>query len=344
MKKIFTIMLLMMIAFLSACEDKNIQKIEPEPLPPIEEEEDDDEPINLVGFTNSPLYTKIFIENTPPIQKCFAGAYYRKVVSSKDKWLGIEGTIILPEFTQDDTRTDINASLGIKRSLDNPSIYLGGNAKYESDVGLTLSPGCSEGPCTALETEYYIGYRPFWRYITRLESCPNNNCYKNSNWREPEYYYFPGDKIRMSVYSPYPDYLQMTIELLELTSIPKYKARRDKLNLGENFSRVFVSPEFPSEGHGTINAEFKRVNAIDQVANEGKPAIPTNAKVENAVWEAVYLYRMFDDKVYKVPFTIERSSLISCPTTFADAVKISYDGVDKSKGGEKVTIDPNNNH
>jgi len=50
----------------------------------------------------------------------------------------------------------------------------------------------------------------------------------------------------------------------------------------------FLSPVFVSKGHGTSKtAQFKRVNAIDQMANEGKPATLTTSNVKEAVWESV---------------------------------------------------------
>ncbi|MBC7746067.1 MAG: hypothetical protein H7096_13300, partial [Flavobacterium sp.] len=35
---------------------------------------------------------------------CFEGAYYRKLVSSTDDWVGIEGTVVLPQIRFDEKR------------------------------------------------------------------------------------------------------------------------------------------------------------------------------------------------------------------------------------------------
>lgn len=43
-------------------------------------------------------------EKFPVDQPCFQGAYYRKAVSSKDVWLGIGGTVVLPEIIFDENR------------------------------------------------------------------------------------------------------------------------------------------------------------------------------------------------------------------------------------------------
>ena len=62
----------------------------------------------------------------------------------------------------------------------------------------------------------------------------------NAAWRDTCYYYYPGDTIRMSVFSTKANYLQLRIELLEETTIPKYAQRRANYNLGSNYSKVFV--------------------------------------------------------------------------------------------------------
>jgi hypothetical protein len=163
-----------------------------------------------------------------------------------------------------------------------------------------------------------------------------------------EYYYFPGDKIRMSVFSPAPGFLQMRIELLEVTTHPNYIDARSRYNLDDDFNRIFATPLFPSEGMGAMKAEFKRVNAIDQVANEGKPTINTNSVVQNAIWHEVYLYRQITGTLYKIPMTQTRSAYMTCPLgsningNFTNAFEISYENVNRDLGGEMITLRPNN--
>lgn len=294
----------------------------------------------------SPVYTGVIDNESakPSLPSCFAGAIYRKVVSSKDFWLGIEATITLPEFFVDEDRYDDTKA---NYYLDNASIYMGGHSYYESDVGIAWMIGHVNSTSSQI-SRTGTAYRPFWRYITTQEQCTNNNCYRNANVSDYEYYYYPGDTIQMSVFSPRPGYLQMRIELISLTTHPDYINKRDDYNLNEDFNRIFVTAAFPSAGMGELKSEFKRVNAIDQVANEGKPTINTNAKVLNAVWQEVFLYRDIDGTIYKVPFTEDRSVGMVCPIgqnvngDFSDAFIIEYDGVDASMGGEIVTLDPNN--
>jgi len=306
------------------------------------------QPINYYHLVD--VYQGIIANEAPDpaTPQCFPGAIYRKVVSSRDYWLGIEAVVTLGEFTVDPERLDEERkNKNLNYYLDNASLYMGGNATYESDIGLTWSIGYESATSNKI-TQVGIAYRPFWRYNTAMETGKKENIYKNANVKSFEYYYFPGDKIRMSVISPKSNYLQMRIELLELTTIPKYVEQRAKYNLGTDFNRVFVTDPFPSEGMGKVKTEFKRVNAIDQVGNEGKPTINTNAKVTDAIWHEVYLYRMIDGEVKKVPMTEKRSASMTCPLgrdvngDFSKTFTITYNGVNKDLGGEIVTINPNN--
>ena len=99
-----------------------------------------------------------------------------------------------------------------------------------------------------------------------------------------------------------------------------------------------MSPVFTSPGNSVTDAEYKRVNAIDQVANEGKTAIETATTVTNAIWHDTYLYRVIDGILYRVPMTDERCA--TCAAPYDDRFSVGYDGVDKNNGGEVVTIHP----
>ncbi len=275
-------------------------------------------------------------EKKPEKLDDFIGAIYHKVVSSSDSWLGIEATVTLPVFTGDEKRTG-DGQYGVKtRYLDNPSVYLGSESKYITDCGLTLSPVRDPSNRSAIYPDGHIAFRPFWRYQ------PNNG-YGNSNVADFCYYYYPGDTVKMSLYVTRPGYLQLKIELLEETTIEEYAEWRKSYNLGENYSKVFLSPEFPSEGVGEKLTRFRRVNAIDQVSNEGKPTKATNASSVGTAWKEVYLYRSIDGVMYKVPMNTERYSFIDSPSSWKDAITYSYDGIDTSLGGEIVTIEPKNN-
>ncbi len=305
-------------------------------------------PIKEVGpsgyqlFKDAPLYLKPFVENKPPPPpKCFLGAWYRKVYSAKDNWLGIEGVITLGEFNPDEKRFASDGRVIYERYLDNPSVYMGGQALSESDAGLGFNYGYLT--TNTLEKLNYgspkFTYRPFWRYIYSEVIDVDGNVTRNNvnSWnvtdaKDFNYYYFPGDTIKMSVYSPEKNYLQLRIELLKPSTIPKYKKIRDGYGLKE--IKVFYSPLFYSEGHGAVDAEFKRVNSIDQYGNEGFIVKETSATVTEAVWENTYLFKKIDGTIYRVPFTKNRRTEMACPNSESFTIK------DLTDGGEVVTIHP----
>lgn len=148
-------------------------------------------------------------KRNPQDPAVYGGAWYHKVVSSKDKWVGIEATVTLPEFKIERYEGEYDASLPVDPAathLDNPSVYLGGNAQSESDVGLSLSRVLVDVEKQTLSVGG-IAFRPFWRYITAEEqdvggyeahdgeysvSANGNNCFANYHWRYTEYYYLPG--------------------------------------------------------------------------------------------------------------------------------------------------------
>lgn len=282
----------------------------------------------------------------PEPQSDFIGAIYRKVLSSKDWWLGLEVVVTLPEFIPDENRTGLQpqGKNGEMRYLDNPSVYLGVSGMKESDVGLSWMIGSADATCSRVNYAQSIAYRPFWRY----ESNDGKNTFANAMWQKTEFYYYPGDKIRMSVYCSSENHLQLRIELLEETKIEKYAKIRMSYMLGKDYEKVFTSPEFESLGIGKYKAKFKRVCALDQVNNEAKPTNPTNAMSKNTIWHEVYLYREIDGDVYKVPMTSKYATALNSPQganalgDFSNAFIISYDGVDQSLGGEVVTLAPNN--
>lgn len=264
-------------------------------------------------------------KSKPEVPACFLGAWYHKVFSSKDQWLGIEGTITLP-------KVDIKRFSGNK-NLDTPSIYMGGEAKYESDVGLSFTKGLiSNNHNNPYFSEGGIVFRPFWRYITDGETdeggydftkkryynasnlTPNmetSNCYAHYSPLFTEYYYLPGDKVKMQITYPKKDYMQLRIEVIKVSELESSINTREKYQWKN--PKTFISPLFSSPQIDLIT--FKRVNAIDQSSNEGKPTIMTNTTVLEANWESVYLYRNINDEIFKVPFNNERGSIMSCPDT-----------------------------
>ncbi len=290
----------------------------------------------------------------PADPEVFGGAWYYKVVSSKDKWVGIEVVVTLPEVEIRRYKSEFDSTLdfdpGVK-NLDNPSVYLGGNALSESDVGLSMSLGVINTRTNEI-SKGSVAFRPFWRYITSEDqdlggydahdgkysvSANGNNCFANYHWKYTEYYYLPGDKLRIVVYIPEENKMQLQIEVLEKSTLPESVEIREKY--GWKDPADFLSPVFTSPGHGTgMDAEFKRVNAIDQSGNEGGTAIPTDTKVEGIIWHETYLYRVIDGVLYRVPMNESRRGTTAAPES--KYFTVSYEGVDSSLGGEIVTIHP----
>lgn len=278
----------------------------------------------------------------------FMGAWYHKCISSKDKWLGIEATVTLPEFYPDRTRLEFFEHKGsfngkplkpFLRCMDSPSVYVGGNAGYESDIGFAYAQGFLDPGFNVLSMEK-ICFRPFWRYIVSNNDGSTQNIYKSTAVNEVKYYFYPGDKLILRVYSPEENFLRMDIELVEPTKIMKYRKMRRNLGVDENEKIVFNSPLIESKGQGVNFAEYKRVNAIDQFYNEGKNNKNTDSYTTPTIWHEVYLYRKINDKIMKVPFTEERYFAIDCPVK--ESVIKSNKFTNKALGGEEVSIDPRN--
>lgn len=306
-----------------------------------------------------PIFTNEIIGEVKTIDKqlLFKGAFYLKTISTKDKWEGIEGVVTLPEFEIKRYDGSYNKNLAVDpnvKNLDNPSIYLGGQGAYHSDVGLSLSNVILKNG-TISKGSY--AFRPFWRYITSPSEAnkdigdldiANNRRYRvfalntrETNmygmwfYKDTEYYYLPGDKLRIIVFSPKANYLQLQIEVLEKSTLESSVQIREEN--GWKDPEDFISPLFVSQGHGVgNNVEFKRVNAIDQSGNEGKPAIMTNSNVKIAVWESVYLHRSINGQKYRVPFNAQRSDTLGAP----EDKYFTYSVINPNTGGVSIIIHP----
>ena len=229
---------------------------------------------------------------------CFAGAYYRKAVSSFDVWTGIAGFVKLGTPTVDENRLGAET----KQPLDNFSVYMGGNAggKSEVDAGLTWEFTLDkDGKRSARRN----AFRPFWRTKT-WNSAPD----------EKQFYFYPGETVQMAVLVAGPNKLRLVIS--------------------DGKSKTFQT-DFDAEGFSPgIPRQFKRVNAIDQVANEGKPAKPTEAKVTGAEWLSTVLLRGAGADAKQIPMAAEKFTDMRCP----NVNNIVVTTTDKTKGGEKIDI------
>ncbi|MDF2700018.1 MAG: hypothetical protein K0Q49_1574 [Haloplasmataceae bacterium] len=297
------------------------------------------------NFKNAPVHLSEIVDELPKIAtpNCFQGAWYRKCVSNRDHWIGIEALVVLPEFYPDPERLEyfekenhLKIKKPYQRPLDSPSIYLGGFAGFETDIGFGFNRGYVNKERTEV-SDHKFAFVPFWRYIYPDENQVIKNIYKLFSFEQLEFYFYPGDKIRLSVFCPEENYLQLSIELVSATNIEKYINLRKTLEVKTDHVH-FLSPFIPSPGQGVNKAEFKRVNAIDQFYNEGKRAKNTNAYTTETIWEEVYLYRIIGDKLVKVPFNEDRYAEMSCP--IEEAIKINYQNVNKKLGGERAAIVP----
>ena len=242
---------------------------------------------------------------------CFQGAYYRKAVSSKDKWRGISVKVVLPQIYYDLDRPNRDKQ---GQYLDNFSIYLGGNANgQETDIGLTWEViRDAQGNVTPER----ICFRPFWRWTGFGDQ---SDGYANANAQNTDYHYYPGDTLAMSL------------------SVVSDGILRFEIDGQGQINHKKFSVEFPCKGYTlSDNAEYKRVNAIDQVGNEGKPVQATKAKTEGTEWLETNLLRLNGTEVVSVPMHSGRYTDMRCPSD--KNIQVTASDEDKKKGAEKVNI------
>lgn len=238
---------------------------------------------------------------------CFQGAYYRKAVSSKDSWLGIKGEVILPQLNFDVDRMNPNKP---KQYLDVSSIYLGGNMDgQETDIGLAWEIIRDE---KGVVSEERLAFRPFLRRAGHKSG--QQSVYINAP-AVKDFYWYPGDKVLMSVEVIEDGLLRFIVE-----------------GNGKKFDTTFECAGYTLNGKG----DFKRVNAIDQVGNEGKSAQATKTSVNNAKWNYTTLIRLQDGKKVDVPMHNGRFTSMICPD--AKFFKVIQTEDDKLKGGEIISI------
>jgi hypothetical protein len=250
------------------------------------------EAVGLSGVDNSKEVAPM------PAIPCFAGAYYRKALTSFDSWTGIAGFVRLgtPEF--DEARLDETD----KQPLDNFSVYMGGNAggKYEVDAGLSWEFTVDEA---GKKSERRNAFRPFWRTKTW-----------NSAPAKKEFYFYPGETVQMAVIVA--------------------GAGKLRLIITDGKQKTFQT-DFDAEGFAAgVPRQFKRVNAIDQRRNEGKPAQPTKAEISGAEWLQTILLRGEGANAKQIPMDATRMTDMRCP----NAANIAVKAVDAAKGAEKIDI------
>ncbi|MDK2840673.1 MAG: hypothetical protein PWQ17_178 [Anaerophaga sp.] len=241
-------------------------------------------------------------------KECFSGAYYRKIASSHDSWVGIEGKVVLPEIEFDSSRVNPEKPA---QFMDNPSVYVGGNsAGQETDLGLTWEVIIDENGNV---TDDRRAFRPFLRR-TAFNPTGQKAIYENAPAVD-SFYWYPGDTVTIS------------LRLIE----------DRKLLFEVDGSRKTFRKNFQCDGYRyDVPAEYKRVNAIDQVGNEGKDVSPTRTVVKASTWLYTSLYRNFQDEILSVPMHQGRYTDMRCPNeTYFD---ISCSGEDMKIGAETIVI------
>jgi hypothetical protein len=239
---------------------------------------------------------------------CFQGAYYRKVVSSHDYWLGINGEVVLPQIQFDEDRKNPNKA---QQYLDNPSVYIGGNMDgQETDIGLTWEVIRDQNGNV---TQDRRAFRPFLRRAAHKSG--QASLYENAP-AQAEYYWYPGETVNISLEVVENGKVKFTIE-----------------GAGKKFETTFACAGYTLTNKG----EFKRVNAIDQVSNEGKPAQVSKTKVTDSKWIKTNLVRYYQGKRVNAPMHNERMTSMLCPET--KFFKVTQTEADKKVGGESIVID-----
>lgn len=291
---------------------------------------------SLAAFLSAPTYLKLIDGEIPKPgdYQCFQGAWYYKALSAKNHWLGIEAKVTLPLFSPDENRYEFVPSEDstngrYKKYLDTPSVYVGGSSDYETDIGF----GWFRGLVNNDLSEEKITFRPFWRHIFLDDSGKIQNLYKGTALTETNYYFFPGDQVHILLFCPEPDYLQFRVEIIKPTEIMKYKQLRQTLHLENDLPSVLLTEKIKAPGNGRNLSEYKRVNAIDQYHNEGRPTQMTEACVFDCIWEDVFLFRKIEESLVKVPFDEKRYIRMMCPCKEAFVVEAI-------SNGERIKIMP----
>lgn len=255
--------------------------------------------INLAISAQIPQTVKSNAEVRPAkTLPCFPGAYYRKAVSSFDNWVGIAGFVKLGSPQVDENRLDATT----KQPLDNFSVYMGGNAggNYEVDAGLTWEFTLDENGQKSARRN---AFRPFWR-TKAWNSAPN----------QKEFYFYPGETLQMAIFIVAPKKLRLVIS---------------------NGKEKTFQTDFDAEGFApNIPRQFKRVNAIDQVRNEGKPVQKTKAQITGAEWTQTVFLRGAGAESKQIPMDKSRFTDMRC----SDEKHIVVTTIDDAKGAEKIDI------
>ena len=270
------------------------------------------------------------VNQKPNRQACFQGAWYFKALSKRARWLGIEATVRLPEFFFDDDRkeTVTHNAKTINRHLDTPSVYFGGSADDETDIGFGYFRGLRDGEISGDK----FTFRPFWRTIY-TENGKKVNRYLGTPIEDTSHYYYPGDTVKVKLVSEKEDELSFSVELIEKTTIKPYAQYRQTIGKTADL----LVPGIKAPGNQTRPSEYKFVHAIDQYHNEGKPTQMTRAYTKGCRFEDIALFFEQNGMLKKELNTDDLFVHMMCPDADAFTLK-------PTNRGMVVTIHPADRH
>lgn len=270
------------------------------------------------------------VNQKPKKQACFQGAWYFKALSERAMWLGIEATIRFPEFVPDENRKETITQNGktITRYLDTPSVYFGGSADDETDIGFGYFRGLRDGEIS----DEKFTFRPFWRTIYH-ENGKEVNRYLGTPIENTAHYYYPGDKVKVRLVSEKEDELSFSVELIEKTTILRYAEYRKAI--GETTDLLVRGIKAP--GNQIATSEYKFVHAIDQYHNEGKPTQMTNAYTKGCRFWDIALFFEQNGMLKKEQNTDDLFVHMTCPDADAFTIK-------PTDRGMEVNIHPADKH
>jgi hypothetical protein len=240
--------------------------------------------------------------------------------------MGLEADIVLPFFTPDPSRYEWRDEGGttVRRYLDTPSLYMGGSAAFETDIGFGWFHGRLDGEMTKEK----ITFRPFWRTIFE-EDGVEKNVYAGTPIDATQHYFFPGDRIHIELVCEIPHHLTFTATLLEPSKDPDAIAFRKRINE----PAPLIVDHIKAPGNGVQDAEYKIVCAIDQYHNEGRPTQATSARSKGSTFEQVNLFYETGEGIAKTPFFDRGIQTMLCPDNAAFTIT-------PTTTGDCVDIDP----
>jgi hypothetical protein len=258
-----------------------------------------------------------------------SGAWFRKI-SSPDSTVydGISASGVLPQPVFDPARMHVPTAAEqpfAAGPLDSPGVYVGAHApRREADCGLKWDHRYdSKGQDTGL-----FAWRLFWRVTSPAGSLWNNPAPGSAQ----NIYLSPGDRFAMSLTVNPDGTATMTVR-------------------GDGDSAPSAAVTFPLDGFWDGSARlprrFKRVHSIDQfvlsedgrrVGDEGRPAVPTRARVDGGRWEQVFLTA--PKPVKSAPMTGALAVEWRGPDGDSDYRNIFPSSAPDAQGGEDIVILP----